>query len=117
MQFRTNQSDNRQLRIGRQLYDIGALLQEASVSELLTDTYQRDTILTDCLRVSAQFHGDLPRPSGGFAMSPAFAGNGELGQWLKAAHDQAMASLYFGQLPAPTFDEILAIIHARSELI
>jgi len=117
VRFRTNQSNNRQLRIGRQLYDISALLQESSVSELLADTQQRDTILTDCLRVSAQFHGDLPRPDGGFAMSPAFAGNGELGKWLKASHDQAMAGLYFGRLPAPTFDEILAMIHANSELI
>jgi hypothetical protein len=116
-QFPANQSDKRQLRIGRQLYDIGALLQDARVSELLTDSDQRDTILADCLRVSAQFHGDLPRPAGGFAMSPAFTGNDDLGKWLKAAHDQAMDGLYFGQLPAPTFDEILAIVHARSGLI
>ncbi|MHB1090073.1 MAG: nucleotidyl transferase AbiEii/AbiGii toxin family protein [Ilumatobacteraceae bacterium] len=115
--FPGNQSDERQLRIGRQFYDIGALLQDSRVCELLADSCQRDAILEDCLQVSAQFHGDLPRPDGGFAMSPAFTGNGDLGKWLRAAHDQAMAGLYFGQLPAPAFDEILAIVHAHAELI
>ena len=86
-------------------------------SELLADSGERDAILDDCLRVSAEFHGDLPRPEGGFAMSPAFTGNGDLGKWLRAAHDQAMAGLYFGQPPAPAFDEILAVVRAHAELI
>lgn len=116
-QFPGNQSDDRQLRIGRQFYDIGALLQDSRVCELLADSGERDAILDDCLRVSAEFHGDLPRPEGGFAMSPAFTGNGDLGMWLRAAHDQAMAGLYFGQPPAPAFDEILAVVRAHAELI
>lgn len=112
-----NRTTERKLRIGRQFYDIWALLDDQLVLELLQESGLRDDILADCMNVSAQFHGDAPRPEGGFANSPAFDGANELGAWLREGHDQAVGSLYFGASPSPTFDAVLERVHQRADLL
>lgn len=94
------------LRIGRQFYDIWALLGEGMVTQLLTDKAQFGEILTSVFAVSQNFSGDHPVPDGGFAASAAFDPSGEFAADLRREHDTAMANLYYGS-QSPTFDDVL----------
>lgn len=59
-------------RIGRQFYDIWALLGNDEVRELLNDKAQVDEIISSAYEVSQAFKPDCPMPAGGFAASLAF---------------------------------------------
>jgi hypothetical protein len=103
-------------RIGRQFYDIWALLHEPSVIELLADKAQVGAILQSIFEVSEQFSPDHPVPSGGFAASDAFSSDGEFAEGLRRQHDIAMRDLYYGSDP-PTFDDVIERVHACAELL
>lgn len=104
-------------RIGRQFYDLWALLGNDEVLEFLTDKPTVTEVLTSCFEISQAFTPDLPVPDGGFAASPAFDSEGPLAVRLRAEHDAAMDGLYYGTDTPPTFDEVLDRIHANSSLL
>jgi hypothetical protein len=103
-------------RIGRQFYDIWALLHEPSVTALLADKAQVGTILQSIFEVSEQFSPDQPVPTGGFAASDAFASDGEFAAELRRQHDIAMRDLYYGSDP-PTFDDVIERVHSCAGLL
>ncbi|MFT4288193.1 nucleotidyl transferase AbiEii/AbiGii toxin family protein [Nocardioides sp.] len=104
-------------RIGRQFYDLWALLGNDEVLEFLTDKPTVTDVLTSCFEISQAFTPDLPVPDGGFAASPAFDAAGPLAVRLRAEHDGAMEGLYYGTDEPPTFDEVLERVHAHSALL
>lgn len=105
-------------RIGRQFYDIWALLGEQSVLDLLADKEAVTGILDSVAQVSAAFKGDEPVPAGGFAMSPVFDPNGPFAGALKREHDTAIQNLYYGDLSrSPTFGAVLDRIHEHSDAL
>jgi hypothetical protein len=103
-------------RIGRQFYDIWALLGESSVTGLLTDRVQFGEILESVLKVSEHFMADQPVPMGGFAASAAFDVAGEFAAALSKEHDTAMGTLYYGS-DAPTFEDVLDRVHSSAKLL
>jgi len=103
-------------RIGRQFYDIWALLGDAAVVELLADRVQAGEILASIFEVSELFTPDHPVPDGGFASSVAFDSDGEFAADLRREHDEAMRSLYYGSA-APTFDEVIDRVRSCRELL
>lgn len=103
-------------RIGRQFYDIWALLHEPSVAELLADKAQVGAILQSIFEVSEQFSPDQPVPSGGFSASDAFSSDGEFAAELRRQHDIAMRDLYYGSDP-PTFDDVIERVHSCAGLL
>lgn len=104
-------------RIGRQFYDLWALLGNDEVLEFLTDKPTVAEVLTSCFEISQAFRPDLPVPHGGFAASPAFDAAGPLTMRLHAEHDAAMEGLYYGTDAPPTFDEVLERVCAHSALL
>lgn len=100
-------------RIGRQLYDVWALLGTPEVLELLADRPLAGQILADCYRISAAFRPDEPIPYGGCAASLAFDPTGTLTPRLRTEHELAMRDLYYGTDTAPTFDDVLARVAAH----
>ncbi len=106
------------LRIGRQMYDIHALLLEPSVRELLAEKALVAEILASAQHVSAGFSKpDLAVPAGGFAASPAFIRGSAFTNRLREEHESAMRDLYYGTDLPPTFDEVLDQVHADSALL
>jgi hypothetical protein len=103
-------------RIGRQFYDVWALLGESSVIELLADKAQVTAILQSIFEVSQQFSPDHPVPKGGFAASNAFALDSEFAAALRKQHDIAMRDLHYGEEP-PTFVDVLDRVHSCAELL
>lgn len=61
-------------RIGRQFYDVWALLGSDEVLKFLRDRTTVAAVLANCYEISQAFTPDRPVPSGGFAASPAFDG-------------------------------------------
>lgn len=105
-------------RIGRQLYDIHALLRTPAVRDLLADRSLVAEILDSAREVSAAFgKPDLPLPEGGFAASPAFDATSAMAERLRAEHDAAMRDLYYGTDVPPTFDDVLTQVHADATLL
>ena len=105
-------------RIGRQLYDIYALLRDTTVRELLADKALVTNILISAREVSDAFgKPDLPTPVGGFAESPAFDSDSPFTSRLRSEHDAAMRDLYYGTETPPTFDEVLTVVHANAHLL
>jgi len=104
-------------RIGRQFYDLWALLGNDEVLEFLTDKSTVTEVLTSCFEISQAFTPDLPVPNGGFAASPAFDAAGPLTVRLRAEHDAAMEGLFYGTDAPPTFDEVLERVRAHSDLL
>lgn len=104
-------------RIGRQFYDVWALLDNDEVQDFLLDRAVFASVLTDCYEISQAFTPDLPVPDGGFAASPAFDSKGALTARLRAEHDAAMDGLYYGTDMPPTFDAVLERIHSNSALL
>jgi len=105
-------------RIGRQFYDIWALLRTPEVRSLLQDAPLVAEILTSARAVSERLgRPDAPTPPGGFAASPALAPDGELADRLRREHDAAMRDLYYGTEPPPTFDDVLEQVHTDALLL
>lgn len=104
-------------RIGRQFYDIWALLGRDMVVELLADTAAVNEILCSAFEVSEHFTlPDHPVPAGGFAASAAFDPDGEFAAGLRKEHDTAMATLFYGSTP-PTFEDVIERVHACAGLL
>ena len=104
-------------RIGRQFYDVWALLGSAEVLDLLADREQTAEIIADCTRISESFAPDLPPPVGGFAACPAFDPDWPELTRLRAEHETAMRDLYYGRAPGPTFDDVISRVHDHRKLL
>lgn len=105
-------------RIGRQFYDIWALLGREEVQTLLSDKDLVASILHSVAEVSQAFTPDEPVPAGGFATCAAFATDGPLAERLKREHDDAMTNLYYGdENTAPSFEDVIARIDQHRLLL
>lgn len=104
-------------RIGRQFYDVWALLGTDEVIEFLSDRSVVAEVLANCCEVSKAFTPDLPMPVGGFAASPAFDTEGALAAPLRVEHDAAMDGLYYGTDEPPSFDDVLTRVHGYADLL
>ncbi len=103
-------------RIGRQYYDIWALLGRDDVRAF----FARDdlgAIIVDCLAQSVRFGGDLPIPRGGFAASPAFDPDADVFPRLRSEHANAMRDLYYGPGDGPAFDSVLRRVADHQSLL
>jgi len=105
------------LRIGRQMYDIWALLGDERVIAFLTDRRQTSTTLGNCYEISKMFRPASPQPSGGFAESPAFDLGSDLANRLSDAHDLAMSDFYYGTASPPGFGQIVQRIRSHASLL
>jgi hypothetical protein len=104
-------------RIGRQFYDIWALLGDQRTLDFLVDKELAGAVLADCYTISEMFQGDRPAPDGGFSRCTAFAADGSMAPRLREHHELAMETLYYGAPPGPTFDAVLERIHASADLL
>lgn len=104
-------------RIGRQFYDVWALLGHDEVLTFLKDKAVVSEVLASCYEISQAFTPDLLVPDGGFSASSAFAADGALALRLRAEHAAAMDGLYYGTETPPTFDDVLQRVHANSALL
>jgi hypothetical protein len=102
-------------RVGRQFYDIWALLGTDEVNEFLTDKSLVSEVLADCYQVSQAFTPDQPVPSHGFAASSVFDPKLPLAQQLRLEHNRAMDDLYYGTDVPPTFDDVITRVHDRAD--
>lgn len=103
-------------RIGRQFYDVWALLDQDEVRAFLPDRPLVSEVLADCYRVSEAFAADCPPPDGGFALSPIFTASGSLASALSTEHDRAIRDLYYGA-NGPSFQEVLDRVRENSGLL
>jgi len=104
-------------RIGRQFYDVWALLGTSEVLTLFGDRTATAEILASCFEVSRAFVPDKPVPPGGFAECAAFDPDGPLATRLRTEHDLAMRDLYYGTDEPPTFDDVLERVQAGRDLL
>lgn len=106
-------------RIGRQFYDIWALLGNDNVQALLADATQVADIIASAHEASRAIKKpDEPIPVGGFAASPAFDPGSHLAERLRQEHDTAIQNLYYGDAAdAPSFDDVLNRIHQNAALL
>lgn len=104
-------------RIGRQFYDIWALLGDDAVQELLAQPDVVTDILASCQEISEHFGGDQPMPEGGFANCVAFAAGGSLASRLQEEHARAMRDFYYGDDQGPTFGDVLDRVHANADVL
>ena len=105
-------------RIGRQFYDLWALLGSAEVLAFLEDRTRVRRIYDDCRRVSIGYRSDEEVPSGGFASCTLFDPTWPWAERLRAEHDVAMRDLYYGDAElAPTFDDVVERIQEHRELL
>jgi hypothetical protein len=110
-------SDHGWPRIGRQLYDIWALLGNDQVLTFLQDRVTAAAVLADCIQVSEDFAPDLPPPSGGFAACEAFNPDWDHAIQLRAEHGIAMRDLYYGAMTPPSYDEVIDRVRANAQLL
>jgi len=104
-------------RIGRQFYDVWALLGTDEVIDFLGDRSVVVEVLASCYEISRAFTSDLPVPEGGFAASPAFDAESLLAARLRAQRDAAMDGLYYGSDEPPSFSDVLVRVHASADLL
>jgi hypothetical protein len=103
-------------RIGRQYYDIWALLGQEDVRSFFARD-DLDAVIADCFAQSARFGGDLPIPRGGFAASPAFDPRSGVIARLRVEHANAMRDLYYGPGAGPSFDSVLHRVSEYAKLL
>jgi hypothetical protein len=104
-------------RIGRQFYDVWALLGTREVLDFLANETLVSEVLTSCYEISLAFNPDLPVPQGGFAATPAFEPGSPLSDRLRTEHETAMDGLYYGTEDPPSFDDVLARVHEHQALL
>lgn len=110
--------DGEGTRIGRQLYDLWALLGDARVHDLLSDGKTVKEILDSAAAISKLFtSAPVRRPEGGFASSVAYDPDSALATQMQDWHEQAMRELYYGAEPAPTYLEVCERIRAHAHLL
>ena len=110
-------SDHGWPRIGRQFYDIWALLGNDRVLDFLADHDAVSVVLTDCIRVSQDFQPDLAPPEGGFAKCSAFDPQWDYADLLRTEHRKAMQDLYYGANEPPTFDDVIERVRSKATLL
>ena len=103
-------------RIGRQYYDIWALLGRDDVRAFFARD-DLDAVIADCLAQSVRFGGDKPIPRGGFAASPAFDPGADVIPRLRVEHENAMRDLYYGPGAGPSFDSVLGRVSEYEALL
>ncbi|NHE67810.1 nucleotidyl transferase AbiEii/AbiGii toxin family protein [Rhodococcus sp. D-46] len=105
-------------RIGRQFYDVWALLGNAEVRELLADVQQTTEIVESCIEVSQDFpnNSDQRPPVGGFAESVIFSGDWIHTSVLRREHEKAMEDLFYGEDP-PSFDDVIERVREHRGLL
>ena len=103
-------------RIGRQYYDIWALLDREDVRTFFGRN-DLHVIIADCLAQSVRFGGDRPIPPGGFAASPAFDLRADVIPRLRVEHANAMRDLYYGPGAGPSFDSVLVRVGEHQSLL
>ncbi|TSD40293.1 nucleotidyl transferase AbiEii/AbiGii toxin family protein [Rhodococcus sp. KBS0724] len=104
-------------RIGRQLYDVWALLGDHTVLELLSDKETARAIVRDCIVVSQAYPlPDEEPPVGGFAASEIFSREWRHSGVLRVEHEKAMRGLYYG-VDAPSFDVVLDRVEEYRSLL
>jgi hypothetical protein len=105
-------------RIGRQYYDVWALLGDERVLQFMADKAQVAAIVDDCIKVAAAGAGDLPVPSGGFAACELFDTAWPESHRMRKEHDAAMQDLYYGPAgTAPSFGDVLDRVAAHRDLL
>jgi len=104
-------------RIGRQFYDIWALLGSEEVIQFFDDRGEVELILQDCVRVSEMYGGAEPIPEGGFAYCAAFDLSSSIKDRLQTEHESAMRDLYYGSGIPPTFEQTIARILEHREIL
>jgi hypothetical protein len=104
-------------RIGRQFYDIWALLGTPAVLDFLANKQFASEILANCYEVSLAFTPDKPIPAEGFAACAAFTTDSPLATRLRAEHDAAMRDLYYGTDEPPAFDAVIERVHSNRDLL
>lgn len=115
---RADDEDHGWPRIGRQLYDLWALLGSKEVLALLEDRAQVVRIYEDCRRVSRAYRPDVEAPRGGFAACGVFQPTWPGVERLRLEHDATMRDLYYGDPElAPTFEEVVARIEEHRDLL
>lgn len=103
-------------RIGRQYYDIWALLGRDDVRAFFARD-DLDAVIADCLAQSVRFGGDQPIPRGGFAASPAFDPGADVAPRLRDEHAKAMRDLYYGPGEGPAFNSVLRRVSEHQSLL
>ena len=103
--------------IGRQFYDVWALLGTTEVLDFLGDKPLVADVLASCYRISHAFTPDRPVPQGGFAASPAFDSSRPLTDRLRTEHEAAMDGLYYGTDGPPSFDDVLNRVQEHRALL
>lgn len=104
-------------RIGRQLYDVWALLGDRTVRELLSDKETACAIVRDCIVVSQAYPlPDEEPPIEGFAASEIFSREWRYSGVLRVEHEKAMRGLYYG-VDAPSFDMVLDRVDEHRRLL
>lgn len=104
-------------RIGRQFYDIWALLGDRQVLDLLEDRSTSGAVMEDAIAVSAVIRPDSPPPRDGFSASPVFNPRWEGYERLRTEHDSAMDTLYFGAEEPPSMQDVLDRVASNAELL
>lgn len=105
-------------RIGRQFYDIHALLGTQEVLDLLADRNAVDDILASAFAVSESFgRPDQPIPAGGFAVVPVFDPTWPHAKRLRVEHGDAMRDLYYGTHEPPTFEAVIDRVREHAGLL
>ena len=104
-------------RIGRQFYDIWALLGDGQTLAFLADQETAGEVLADCYEISKMFTEDEPQPDGGFSSCVAFDPTGPLASQLREQHNTAMENLYYGPGSGPSFNDVLDRVHAHAQLL
>lgn len=102
-------------RVGRQYYDIYALLGDAEVLDLLANQELASEIVRSAQEVSAKIgRPDAAIPAGGFAASAAFDPESRFASRLRIEHESAMKGLYYGTTTPPSFDDVLERVHQNA---
>ena len=104
-------------RIGRQFYDLWALLGDPGVLSWLADRDAFAQVVTSALEISAVFGGDEPAPVGGFAASPAFDTSSPWAPVLAREHNTTVTKRVYATGPQPTFGEVCQRVQANARLL
>jgi hypothetical protein len=101
---------------GRHYYDVYRLLVSPDVRRRLESLPGGVAALAEDIEARSQAAGlpSGPRPTGGFAISPAFSRNSPAGEEGHAAY-QTAAGLIWGEIP--TFDDCLGAVQEFAELL
>lgn len=100
----------------RHLYDIAMILRHEPTVDALRSRHRIVDLVADIdARSEAAGWGFTPRPDGGFADSPAFAGAGPVADALRHGYDTVLDQLVFGEQLA--FERALDTVRSAADLL